>query len=465
MSLSTARPCAIHDSAWAASLATGLRAQVANVPAPQARHGPEPVRHSAAGRATAPPRQWCGVPKVGAHCACAHCRSSRYSSQISCATRRAQTVACATDASSACARVRGECGRVAPLTIQGRRSADGDGIRGDGGWEMGTMGEGGGALWSVEASASQCARRAASRSHCNDATTRGALVQSDHRAAAASLRPEGSSQAQSRRRARRIWNPNAVVLGCGSSGPSPGADVAAVRAQSRGRCGSGVGPIPVQMWHAPIGTSSASSSTRSRSRCARSSAVPATATAETRMPGVCRRRRGGERAAPEKWREWFEFRHWIGLGDRDGQRRRLPVCAAASSTPRAVQSKAEVCNSGIEQARGVGDTSRTVERRKDRARDLALDQREEVPLRRPACAADDPRHSNPRCAALRSRWTADASPPHRRVSTTRLAGCSATLSSAVGPAHICCCTAQRSAVTRGQGVRPSTRGRWGRWFR
>jgi hypothetical protein len=56
----------------------------------------------------------------------------------------------------------------------------------------------------------------------------------------------------------------AVVLRCGSSGPSPGVDVAAVRAQSRGKCGSGVGPIPVQMWHAPIGTSSASSSTRSR---------------------------------------------------------------------------------------------------------------------------------------------------------------------------------------------------------
>jgi hypothetical protein len=42
---------------------------------------------------------------------------------------------------------------------------------------------------------------------------------------------------------------------------------------------------------------------------------------------------------------------------------------------------------------GVGDTGRTVERRKDRARDLALDQREEVPLRRPAYAAEDRRRS------------------------------------------------------------------------
>jgi hypothetical protein len=78
----------------------------------------------------------------------------------------------------------------------------------------------------------------------------------------------------------------------------------------------------------------------------------------------------------------------IGTGD-DGaclsalQPRRLrALCKAKQSS---------VCNAGIEQARG--DTGRMVERRKDRARDLALDQREEVPLRRPAYAAEDRRRS------------------------------------------------------------------------
>ncbi len=32
-------------------------------------------------------------------------------------------------------------------------------------------------------------------------------------------------------------------------GPSPGADVAAGWAESRRRCGSGVGRVPAQMWH------------------------------------------------------------------------------------------------------------------------------------------------------------------------------------------------------------------------
>ena len=124
----------------------------------------------------------------------------------------------------------------------------GTAFRGDGGLEMGTMVEGGGALWSVEVSASHCARRAASRSHCNDAATRGASVRSDHRTTAfGASRGRRSSPVPAQH--DRIWNPNAVRAQVWQRRePSPGADVAAARAQSRGRCGSGASPVPVQMW-------------------------------------------------------------------------------------------------------------------------------------------------------------------------------------------------------------------------